>query len=174
MLAIVCVVMIIGSYFLYNYQGKQREKARMEKEEIAEKERLDSIAVIDSYKPMDSLLEKELSDFISATKKEASDKRASKLYYITIGKDKDGSYLEMFSGYGFDKEKIKGFTRHNGEVIIFFGDLTSANQNLVNEELLIKAFEQIEFYADEKPEKEYKPLKRRYNIIDKDSLLFIN
>lgn len=172
MLTIVCFAMLIGGYFLYDYQGKKRAQERIEKEEQAEKNHLDSMAIIESYKPFNNVLEKEMSEFIATAKKEeAEDKGARRLYFVTVEKDDKGEYLQVSTGYGYDSEKVKGFTRFNGEVIIYYGNPKNVEQEVIDESKLLKSFDEIEFYANQKPEKEAKPYSQRYTIFDKDSLI---
>lgn len=173
-LTIVCFAMLIGSYFMYKYQGEQRTKAIIEREEAAEKEHKDSMKIIESYKPFNSILEKEMSEFVTTSKaKEAAEKGARKLYFITFGKGSKGDYLQVNTGYGFDKSKIKGYTRFNGEIFIYYGNPDGVDQNLINESQLLKSFDELEFYAEQKPQKDTKPLSQQYIILDKDSLVTI-
>lgn len=170
-LGIVCVVLMALSIVIYTLQGNYQKKQMKEQAEQAEQARLDSLAVLEAYKPLSLSLETEMKNFISSIVKEKGvEDMAKRLYFITINKDADGEYLRMFTGYGFNKDDVKGFTYLNDEVIIYYGNKVGTAQSVIDESQLYTDMNQIEYYKEQKSDKNEQISSRKYKIVNGNEL----
>lgn len=166
----VCILVAVAGYFVATYQDEKRLERT---ETIAEEERKNEIMVQDSLEALPSfnpLLEKELTDYIETVSKDLEQsKTARRLYYLTLKKVDGKDYLIMETGYGFDQDRIKAFSRLNDNIIIYYGNPDSIEQNLIIESNLLKNLEQLNFYVDQKGSDD-KIVIKKYIITDKENL----
>jgi len=173
LLIAVCIVIAVAGYFVATYQDEKRLERI---ETIANEEKEKEILVqdsLDTLVPFSPLLENELGNYIKAVSKELEQSKAARrLYYLTIKKVEGKDYLIMETGYGFDQDKIKAFSRLNDNIIIYYGNPDNIDQNIVDESKLLRNLEQLNFYLNQKGNED-ETITREYLIKNKEEILLV-
>lgn len=148
-LVIVCLVMLVVSYFVYDYQeGKRQERV----EKFAEIERQKEIAKQDSLnnlRPMNPVLQTEMENYVSAMSdiNLAGYEKIRRLYYLAFTKDGDKDIVTLMSGYGLNKDRLEGYTRLGKNLILYYGNKQGVKQDIFDESQLLRDLDALDYYA---------------------------
>lgn len=150
-LVIVCLVMLVVSYFTYDYQeGKRKERVEL----FTKMERERELAIQDSLnnlRPMNAQLQAEVEKYIDSH----SDVRLSgfenlrRLYYFTFSKEENKEIVTLMSGHGINTDRLKGYTRLGRNLIMYYNDKNSINPSLLDESKLLTSTDGLEFYINQ-------------------------
>lgn len=155
-LGVIFVALLVGSYFLYNYQ----KEAILEKKRNAGKENTDT-----GESPLSEDAVKMVYDFWKYTGKDTiqagnsniqvmgeEKKLPEKITTMQFYKNEEGSFLSLAEAYYFYGDKAVSFTYLDENLIVYYGD-NGVGQNLVDTARMSKDFDFLTRYnAEGKPE----------------------
>jgi len=168
-LGIICIVLIVGSYFLYDY----RSKAILESKQGVKPE--ETVDYSDS--PLNEELRAMVYDFWKYTGKDTI--QAGKSDMQVLGQEKklppkittlifyknDGhSYLSLAEAYYFYKDKAVSYTYFDDNLIVYYGN-DGVTQNLLDTTKMSTDFDFLTKYnAEGKPEIKASFMEKSYEL----------
>lgn len=150
-LVIICLALLVVSYFVHSYQvGKKEERIELLTKIEREKElaRQDSL---NNLRPMDTQLQAAVENYINshADITLSGFEKMRRLYYFTFSKEGNKEIVTLMSGHGINRERLKGYTRLGRNLIMYYGDNNTINHSLLDESKLLTAQDELEYYMNQ-------------------------
>lgn len=120
------------------------------------------------------VLRDKIENFISYADSVLGKKEKEEFYTFFMHKRNDKEILFLGTSFFYKKKRIKGYAFLNGRLVVYYGNSSGQEQDLVNVAKLIQFVDTIPGYrSDACIDMDYQVLKREYVICDKDSLSLI-
>ncbi|WP_101690393.1 hypothetical protein [Dysgonomonas massiliensis] len=148
-LVIVCLVMLVVSYFVYGYKEDQLRE-RVEKfEEIARQKEIAKQDSLNNLRPMSPSLEAEMESYVNAMSdiNLAGYEKLRRLYYLSFTKEGNNNIVTLMTGYGLNRDKVEGYTRLGKNLILYYGNKQGISQNIFDESDILRDLDALDFYA---------------------------
>lgn len=174
-IGILCVVLVVGSYFLYQYRTKQiLEKANAPKDE--------EVANDYSNSPFNGELREMIFDFWKTTGQDSiKSKKTNDISILgenVIIPEKEINIIRFIKAEGvpalkistaryYDKNKAKSYTYLDEILVVYYGEEDGITQNLVDTARMSDGFELIsgKYASEGKPVvADYEPIEKIYKL----------